>query len=318
MKPRNHCFAVSIVATALCAACVDVRQVAPGPDSLLPSVREVAATAGDAKPFSGLRLESRLAGSLMDLEFAPGVDVMEVTAGSPAEAVGIRVGDKVTKIDGATLDSVEQFEARLAVAAREAGGVVQLEVERDGGVVEVTLKPILRGGADEWKPARFAERLKARLVLATVPLAEYEFGCEVVELLRGSPCANDLRPGSLIVALDGVPARDARELAQRLGALEFGSEFTLTIHDPDGPREIECEAYSPPRTITRLSIPILFGYERDVERDLVSFSFVDLYLFALFSREREGVRVRYDLLWFTVFESGVGELRDEDDEGSEP
>ncbi|MGH9839004.1 MAG: PDZ domain-containing protein [Blastocatellia bacterium] len=60
--------------------------------------------------------------------------VTQVRAGSPAETAGVRVGDKVTKIDGDAVESVAGFYERGRAAVDSAGS---LAVMRDG--VEQTL-----------------------------------------------------------------------------------------------------------------------------------------------------------------------------------
>lgn len=290
---------------ATSVACVEVQQVAPGADSLLPSVREIAATNLEAKPFTGLRLESRVAGSLIDLQFAPGLDVTEVVAGSPAEAAGIRVGDRITKANRTTIETVEQFDSILAANVEST---LTLEVERDSGVVDVTLKPTRRGGAADWQPARFAERLKVRLVVATVPSGVGKFHCEIVSVLPGSPCLGTLKPGDVILEFNGSPATDARELVQRWAKLDFGEQFEVKTMSHPWVLRYEFTTYSPPRKLTALSIPILFTFARDLAKDETEFELIDLFVLKLYGFYREGPTRRHELLWFTVFETGVGEI----------
>lgn len=304
------------------ASCVQVEQVAPGADSLLPSVREVAASNPESKPFTGLRLESRLAGSLIDLEFAPGVEVTAVTAGSPAESAGIRVGDRLTKLNGATLETVEQFDA---VLARTPTAELQLEVERDSGVSLIRLMPRQSGVAGEWTPSHFAERLKARFVGRSVgPVGAAgeasstadQGGCEIVEILRASPLFDaDVAVGDRIVSIDGVLVRDARHCVAEFASRDFGATVELSIARGETLDEIELDLWSPPRRITALSVPILFTFERDFAKDEVSFEFIDLWILAVYGYSREAATRRHEFLWFTIVETGVGEIGDQPLEG---
>lgn len=319
MKPTPRPFRLLVACCAFAApsGCVEVQQVAPGADSLLPSVRESAVAAAEDAPFTGLRLENRLAGSLIDLEFAPGLEVAEVVAGSPAEAAGLRVGDRVVRANGATLETVEQFEALLAQAS---GDALRLEVERDGGVGEVVLEPRRAAAARAWEPSRFAERLKGRFVAATVAPAQdggSPGGARIVELLARSPLADaGIRPGDVVVAIDERKIADARDLAQEFAKREFGAEFELALGG-DEPRTVEIRTWSPPRRLTALSVPILFRFERDFGADEVEFELLDLYLLKLYGYYREGSTRRHELLWFTIVETGVGVIAEEPEEAKE-
>lgn len=58
-------------------------------------------------------------------------------------------------------------------------------------------------------------------------------GVRVVEVLRGSPAADSLRVGDVIVAVDGQPVTDAPDLAERISSRPAGTTFTLTIERGD-------------------------------------------------------------------------------------
>jgi S1-C subfamily serine protease len=62
--------------------------------------------------------------------------VVRVTAGSPAGAAGLLVGDRITAIDGATVAGQEDMIARLAVA----GDRVALDVDRKGRIIRVEMQ----------------------------------------------------------------------------------------------------------------------------------------------------------------------------------
>src|SRR5262249_56546928 len=60
----------------------------------------------------------------------PGVLLQGVVPGSPAEAAGIRAGDRIVRFDGASVANLEELAARLYSA--RPGQVVAIEVLRDG------------------------------------------------------------------------------------------------------------------------------------------------------------------------------------------
>jgi membrane-associated protease RseP (regulator of RpoE activity) len=301
--PRFRSLA-SLPALLLAAGCCEVRQVAPGPDALLPSVREEVGTDVAGKPFTGLRLQSTISGSLIDLAFEPGLLVLEVAPGSPGEAAGLRAGDRLVAAEGIALESVDQFEALLVA---DDGAALPIDVERGSGIARQTLVPTRRGGA-RFEPSHHVERLKARLAARTLE-RDGQLVVEIVALLPDSPFEGGLAPGEVVLRLDGVAVDSARTLLQWLAAREYGAEVFLEVEGPGGTRELHVELWSPPRELTKLGVPILFTYRRDRAAGEVEFRFVDFWLFALYAREREAARVRHSFLGITIVESGAGELR---------
>ncbi len=77
-----------------------------------------------------------------------GVLVSKVEKDSPAERAGIRVGDIIAGVDGKALEG--PFALQSAIAARENGDVVRLEVWRDGRSLDIdaTIEQRKRGQFD--------------------------------------------------------------------------------------------------------------------------------------------------------------------------
>jgi len=76
-------------------------------------------------------------GTMPDFAFAgPGVRVVEVMPGSPAEAAGLRPGDVLVALDGAPLADVRGYSR--ALKSHQAGDTVELTVRRDGEEMTLT------------------------------------------------------------------------------------------------------------------------------------------------------------------------------------
>lgn len=76
-------------------------------------------------------------GAEVDMQFEGGARVSKVTAGSPAQRAGIRIGDVVTSINNQVVETAEAL--IVAIRTHQPGENVQLEFERAGKPREVTV-----------------------------------------------------------------------------------------------------------------------------------------------------------------------------------
>lgn len=301
----------------LAAGCVEVQQVAPPSGQLLAALRSVAplpteaqASSAPVAPFTGIEVEEVLAGSLDDLAASFGLQVVGVAQGSPAEAAGVRLGDRVVGVEGRELAGLDAWQAELERAAGR--GSIRLALERNLGVIDVDVALVRRENAALLEPARFVERLKARVELDT-RVADTPDGerpvARVVRLLPESPlAAAGLGPGALIAELDGAPMEGGATLALRLSERDYGERIAIGVLESGALSEVEVELWSPPRELTGLGVPILFHWHRDRAADRTDFALIDLWLIALYDYRRVGTAVRHRVLRFFEFASGGGEL----------
>lgn len=72
--------------------------------------------------------------------FVPPLDAVasEITAGSPAELAGMRVGDKVIQVDGQTIDSGEAW---INYVKERPGQLLDVQIERDGKRLTLAMTP---------------------------------------------------------------------------------------------------------------------------------------------------------------------------------
>lgn len=69
---------------------------------------------------------------------ADGPRVLAITPGGAAEALGLRVGDRIVGVNGVSLQNDANAEDRLQQAAADAGGRVTLVLLRDGQHIDVS------------------------------------------------------------------------------------------------------------------------------------------------------------------------------------
>jgi S1-C subfamily serine protease len=179
--------------------------------------------------------------------------VSSVTPGSPAEGAGLRPGDVIVSIGGRRIEVVDEVTSEIGT--KRPGTALDLEVWRS------------EPGADD-DAARVERRIPFRVTLATLdpsraagPIVQFVQRLGLAELadgMRGArrgvevrraqgAVAQDVPPGSLIVALDGMRVASLDDLWIRLqrsavGRVRLASEpsVLLTVVLPDGTeRDVE-------------------------------------------------------------------------------
>lgn len=185
------------------------------------------------------------------LDSVPGgaVVVSRVSEGSPAERAGIRPGDLVAAIEGERI--VERDALQSAIGTRRPGTDVRLEIVRpasgaDAGgrrTVTATLGT-LEAGANA---GPFAEAFRRSGLAALADGQRDGVRGVVVGEVTGA-LADELPPGSLVTAVDGLPVAGMDDLwirvsrALRSGAWVRSSPSVLLTATPPGggpPRDVE-------------------------------------------------------------------------------
>src|SRR5262249_19004981 len=115
-----------------------------GVTAILPQLR---ATGHVSRGYIGVALrdiDADLQHSL-DLPMSHGAIVQDVTAGSPADRIGLRPYDIVLTFDGAEVSTEDEL--MREIAARAPGSAAQLQVLRDGRQLSMTVKLADRPGS---------------------------------------------------------------------------------------------------------------------------------------------------------------------------
>jgi S1-C subfamily serine protease len=106
-------------------------------------VPQLVAKGKYTRPVLGVEIDERLSQQVAARSGAQGVVVASVTAGTPAEAAGLRAGDIIVAFNGKPVTSAAQLVNRLD--EQKMGDTVRLTVQRDGKPVELTAT--LKAGA---------------------------------------------------------------------------------------------------------------------------------------------------------------------------
>jgi serine protease Do len=181
-------------------------------------------------------VDSELARSF-GLERPRGALVSQVERGGPAAKAGVRAGDVIVQVGEAPIE--RSADLAHTVARIAPGRDAALRVWRGGAErrVEVRVErldePEQRQARNEAPPARDDEG--ARLGLAVRPLTEEEkrkagtTGDVVVEDVAGAAARAGLRPGDIILAVNGREVGSVRDLRAAAERLRAGDAAALLV-----------------------------------------------------------------------------------------
>ncbi len=144
-----------------------------------------------------------------------GALVSSVEKGSPAAKAGLEPGDVILGIDGKAIDNSGELPA--AVATKQPGESARLQVWRKGDTRNIDVKV---GSFAEEKVASADNQPadKGRLGVAVRPLTPEERrqvevkGGLLVEQAGGAAARAGIRPGDIILAVNGQPIADVDQL----------------------------------------------------------------------------------------------------------
>src|SRR5215470_4707260 len=159
-----------------------------------------------------------------------GALVSSVEKGSPAEKAGIEAGDVIVKFDGKEVADSAQLPAR--VAEMKPGATAKLEVMRKGTTkqLDVTLGEMKDGKV---AAANADGAQQGRLGVAVRPLNADEQrqagvdGGLVVENAGGPAARAGIRPGDVILSVNGAPVHSVDELRSMVS--KAGKRIALLV-----------------------------------------------------------------------------------------
>lgn len=194
----------------------------------LSAIAAVSAQEATAVPDAPTEVTEQAAPGFLGVQISDadnGALVVDVLAGSPAEAAGVAVDDVITAVNGEVLTTAAQVAE--AISLLMAGDEVSLTLERDGEIVDVTATLAARPVTGE-DTAGASERPFFRVggdVTLRFNADDQAWG--VVELSEDAPLyADGLRSGDLIMAIDGSMYDPMALLGYVAG---LGSDANLTL-----------------------------------------------------------------------------------------
>lgn len=259
--------------------------------------------------FSGLVVADARATLDAMLDAAPGLEVIEVITGSPAQQAGLEVGDLLLEADAGAgpVELVYPGDWRGLEVDLAPETSLRLLYDRAGVEFEVdlVLAPRVRP-AERRSTRRFREEDRIGVVLRTATEVEARDaglppggGAVVVGLDRRSPWRSEgIQFGDLIVSIDGREVVDPQVVLEVLRALPASGRPRLELRR-DGELLVKQPRLSRRATQTReVYVPLLFSYEANPEQSSTSI------LLGLISHRRTRAAWRMRLLWLIRFGGG--------------
>jgi len=174
----------------------------------------------------------------LGLDRSRGALVAEVEADSPAARAALESGDVILAVDGARVESSQEL-PRL-VARHPPGTRVELTVQRRGRERKID---VVLGALSEDEQASANKTNKETQGPPSprlgVELADGDGkGARVERVVPGSPAAELLDPGDLVVEVDGVRVGNAKQAAQEIARAKRNKPLLLRIQRGDAARYV--------------------------------------------------------------------------------
>jgi len=178
----------------------------------------------------------------LGLSKAQGALVARVEAGGPAEKAGIQEGDVILKLNGIAIE--KRSDLPRMVGATKPGSKAVVSVWRKGSAKEVTM---IVGEADADKPISQKNDKKAKkekvenhLGVAVSDLSEAQKRSMpngngvVIDAVDGLAAGSGLRPGDIILMMNNVDIKDAKQFDAMLGKLDAKKSVVLLVRRGEG------------------------------------------------------------------------------------
>lgn len=262
----------------------------------------------------GMTLSINESDSLTNITVLPGTRVRAVVPGSAAELAGIRPGDVILDIDGRATDHPDII-AAMALQIEEATRLT-LQVRRNTTVYETTLEAVPQRAASTPVELYRSDPLLTRAGYTTSLLADavgqYSSGARIDTLLAESPWpAAGLEPGDIILSMNATAVTSAQGLITLAhGQFTPGERVSVSYLRDGRIDNTTVRLWSPGRKLSRLSLWPVLDYRASVNPDSSSLEILNLWLFSVFSYQRQESERSWQALGLFRSESGFGDLQE--------
>ena len=177
----------------------------------------------------------------VSLSIGDRLEIIEVTAGSAAEAAGLRVGDGILAVAGRSLEGVaDPFELLLGeIEAAGVGGPLALTIQR--GDTQLAIATVV-GDQDGAVETAVAAQAEARPAFLGVEILDGEAGAMVGRVIEGTAADRaGLLSGDEIVMFGGADIPDGDGLVSALGDFAAGEVVAAVVWRDGNELEFQIE-----------------------------------------------------------------------------
>ena len=260
-----------------------------------------------AKPSAwiGIEVAPNESDSLEAFEVWTGLRITEVASGSPAERVGIQVGDVLLSFNGVEVNDLGRLENLLL---EYRAPLVALKLERGTRIFELDSDVEVLSPHGKQRTLFYVDRILLRAAFRDTP-GEGVFP-EVAWLAEDSPLQEaGVQVGDRVLSFMGRDPGSSQELVRRLRLLlKPGDRAVFEIGQEGGRKEIDLKTWAPKKVLIDFSLWPLWGWSRDLERDTEDFLIGDLLLVSVFKRSRMGSEIQYTIFSVFSWKTGVALL----------
>ncbi|MSR10233.1 MAG: PDZ domain-containing protein [Gammaproteobacteria bacterium] len=305
---------VMIAHITLLAGCVSyeprvlVPAVTLSPEDI--SLRSASNTSGGQLNF-GLEVTVNESDSLLNVATLPGIRVRTVNSNGAADAAGIQPGDIILSVNAIATNHPDTL---AALSQQSEGGSFQFTVRRNTAVLETTLTAVAAstaaGPRELYRADPIATRAGYRTEMVNIREQASIPAARVTELFPDSPLpAAGIKPGDLVLALNGTNLNSAQDLITRLNQeFALGTKVEFTVFDGDAVETKTVTLWNPGRRISRISLGPMLKYESSLSPSSDSLTLLDLWLFAVYRYNRVDGEKSHNVLGLIKYSSNYGEL----------
>jgi serine protease Do len=176
----------------------------------------------------------------LGLKQAAGALVTEPQPGSPAAKAGVKAGDVIVSLDGASIKDSRELSQKIGTMS--PGSSVKLGVMRDGDAqtIDVTLSQMqnqqqAQAGAEQQAPAAASPRLGLSLAPAKTTAGAGDQGVVVTAVDPNGPAAEQgIKTGDVIVNVGGTSVSTPADVQKELGQLQKAGKHSVLMRVKSG------------------------------------------------------------------------------------
>ncbi len=259
----------------------------------------------------GMEVSGNESDSLFNLETLPGVRVRSTISNGPAESSGVQVGDVILSINNLITNNPDTV---IAIQSQDPLESYNFQIQRNTAVFEVPVEgrtiPATSESRELYRIDPIVTRAGYRTELVQVGEQEQLAAAQIVEIFPDSPLITaNLRKNDRILAINDEFINSAQDFISKLNQdFKLGDTIEITVYSEGVIENRSLKLWEPERRVSRISMRPFFNFTSSLSPPSQSFSFIDLWLFAVYSYSKVENESSHNILGIFNITSDYGEL----------